>query len=72
MTVPLAIAIALLCLCPAAADVPPLFDGGRSEWRAVLGPEDPACVKYAVQEFTNAVFRVSGASIPVVASAQGV
>ena len=72
MTVLLAVAIALLCLCPAAADIPPLFDGGRSDWKAVFGPESSACVKYAAQEFTNAVFRVSGASIPVVASAQGV
>ena len=55
-----------------SAGAVPLFENGRTEWTAVVAADAPPCVRYAAREFTNAVFRVSGASIPVVASDKGV
>ena len=43
-----------------------LFSDGKSDWCVVTGENPPAEVEYAAAEFTNAVFRVSGAAIPVV------
>lgn len=45
-----------------------LFSDGKSDWCVVAGENPPAEVAYAAAEFTNAVFRVSGAAIPVVAA----
>ena len=54
------------------SDVPPLFDDGKTEWKVVVAPDADPCVRFAVEEFTNAVARVSGVELPVVASDEGV
>ena len=43
-----------------------LFSGGKSEWCVMTGENPPHEVAAAAAEFTNAIFRVSGAAIPVV------
>ena len=56
----------------ALAALPPLFEGGQTAWKAVVPADAHPCVRYAAEELSNAVFRVSGAALPVVPSADGV
>ena len=50
----------------------PLFENGATQWKVVVAPDAAPCVRFAAQEFTNAVRRVSGASFEIVPSAEGV
>ena len=67
-----ALAVAVEFAGAAYGAVPPLFENGRTEWKIVVAEDAPACIRYAAAEFSNAVARVSGAALPVVASADGV
>ena len=68
----LALAVVSAAFGGLAEPVPSLFDAGRSEWKVVVADNAPDCVRYAAQEFTNAVAKVSGVVLPVVASDAGV
>jgi len=54
------------------SDVPPLFDNGKSEWKIVVASDAAEPVRFAAVEFSNAVEKVSGVALPVVASDEGV
>lgn len=45
----------------------PLFEDGKTEWAVVLAPDADITLQRAASEFTNAIYRVSGARMPVVA-----
>lgn len=62
-----AVALALL---PFFLHAVPLFENGRSVW-TVVTETNALSVVYAAEEFTNAVFRTSGASLPVADAAKG-
>ena len=47
----------------------PLFENGTTRWKVVVAPEADPCVRFAAQEFTNALERVSGARFEIVAAA---
>ena len=64
--------IAALAAFAASAAVPPLFDNGRTEWKVVVAPDASPIIRYAAEEFTNAIAAVSGVAIPVVSSDEGV
>ena len=53
----LALAVVSAAFGGLAEPVPALFDAGRSEWKVVVADNAPDCVRYAAQEFTNAVSR---------------
>ena len=55
-----------------AAGVPPLFNKGRTAWKVVVARDSSPVIRYAAEEFTNAVAAVSGVAIPVVSSDEGV
>ena len=63
---------ALAAFAASAADVPPLFDNGRTEWKVVVAQDASPIIRYAAEEFTNVVAAVSGVAIPVVSSDEGV
>ena len=44
----------------------PLFEGGKSGWSVYVVKEASPTVRYAAEEFVNAVARVSGVRLPVV------
>ena len=45
----------------------PLFENGRTEWTAVVAADADVTIRRAASEFTNAIFRISGAVMPVAA-----
>jgi len=49
----------------------PLFENGTTKWNVVVAPDAAPCVRFAAQELTNALERVSGARFEVVPSADG-
>lgn len=51
-----------------AAAPKPLFENGRTSWSVVLAPEADCTLRRAASEFTNAIFRISGAVMPVVSA----
>ena len=52
----------------AGADVSarPLFDAGVSPWVVTVPEDAPRPMRYAAEEFTNFIFRISGAHIGII------
>ena len=53
------------------AAVLPLFENGSTAWKVVVPPDAQPCVRFAAEEFTNALGRVSGAYFEIVPAAVG-
>lgn len=64
--------LAVAGLHSAAAAVPPLFEDGKTSWVVVIAPNAPPAVRYAAEEFTNVLKRVSGADFAIAESAADV
>ena len=47
----------------------PLFEGGRSAWRVAVPEKAARPVRYAAEELTNTLAKMSGAALPVVPAA---
>ena len=63
---PLCVATLALSAAVSVASAAPLFDGGKSEWSVVVAEDAAHPVRYAAEELTNTIARISGASLPVV------
>ena len=50
--------------------VRPLFEDGRSAWVVVIPEDAPRPVRYAADEFTDTVGKISGATIGVVSRSE--